>query len=448
MLSASPLTNPTLITLAADGSATHTGQLPLPGNQVGYKFTAAQTGMLVVREIPTGSSIFPTNVSLYNSAQAKITSLYNDPAYPAANASLTTRVVAQVTKGSTYYAVAAAQAGTIGSYQLQFVMDDAGDTPGLASTISLINSGAVTLVGSATQPGKINYTGDVDVYKFAAVVPGGGAGIMTIRLSALSSPVRPSLYVYDANYLSNPNEAPLAVNDSISSGTVYAQVTVSVSPGSVYYIKTSADVNSTGADQLQLSTVKDDGLPHTFAQADAAWQSNPIQIIPQVTTQTTLVGPLTVTGPGTTPPAGDPATPPGVYGNIFYAGQADYLRFVAPITGSMTIRQVPDTNQGSSMDPYLYLYDAKQNLIVSSNSLTKASSRAAMVFNVQSGSTYYLKAAAFGNSTGALPDSVLYQMLAASPTISPDAAVHGHQSAWATLALDSDHGRWARARLY
>ena len=402
LLSASPLANATSVTLASNGSGSLNGTLIRPGNAFAYRFTAPLSGMLVMREIPTGSSLFPAALSAFNSAQQPISSIYANPP-----GSLSSRVVINATKGSVYYALAAASQGTVGTYQMQWVMDDVGDTPALASSISLITSGGVNLIGSATQNGTVNYAGDVDVFKFTSVVPGGGAGtagFTTIRLSAQNSSVKTLVDVYDSNYLSNPNEAPLVENSAIAAGTPYSQVEVPVVSGSVYYVKASGSLNSVGAYQLQLSTIKDDGLPHSFATADAAWLTKPVLIGVQPTPLNTTIGPLTVTGPGTTPPAGDPANPPGVYGNIAYPGQADYLRFVAPVSGTMTIRQIADTNQNSSLDSYLYIYDANHNLIVSSN-VTGGTVNSRAQFNIQAGATYYLKASGFGNSTGA------YQLL-------------------------------------
>jgi hypothetical protein len=383
LLAASPLANPVTVALATDGSATQTGQILHPGNTVAYRFTAPVTGTMVVRESPAGSSAFPTALALFDAGQHQLASIYNEPA-----GNLTSRVVVQVTKGSIYYAQAAAAQGAVGSYRLQFVMDDVGDTPALAANISLINSGAVNLIGSATQSGKINYAGDADIYKFTAVVPGsaaGALGIMTIRLAAQASALRSVLDVYGAAYAANPAAAPLAENSANASATPFSQVQITVTSGSVYYLKAAGFSSSTGAYQFQLGTVKAvDPFPDTFAGADAAWRASPF-VVPADPANAT-VGPVKA-----------------VSGLIAYPGDADYIRFVAPVTGSMTIQQIADATQASKLDSYLYVYDAKQHLIVANDNSGATSNLldSRVQFSVQAGVSFYLKAAAFGNSTGA-----------------------------------------------
>jgi hypothetical protein len=381
LLAVSPLANALAITLTADGCATQSGKIVHPGDTIAYRFTAPATGTMVLRESPTGSSLFPTAVTMFDAGQRQLASNVGN---------LTACVQVPVTRGSVYYALAAANQSTVGAFQLQICMDDVGNTPAKATTFAIVgnSSSAVALIGSATQTGKINYVGDVDVFKFTAVVPGGVAGAlgtMTIRLGAQSSSLRSVLDVYDAGYLSNPTKAPLAENSATAAGAAYSQVKILVASGNVYYLKASGALNTLGAYSIQVSTARaDDPLPHSFAAADTAWRSSPFMVPADPANAT--VGPVKT-----------------MSGLIAYPGDADYIRFVAPVTGSMTVQQVADATQASTLDSYLYIYDAKQKLVVSNDNSGATSNPldSRVQFQVQAGTSYYIKATGFGSSTGA-----------------------------------------------
>jgi hypothetical protein len=85
-----------------------------------------------------------------------------------------------------------------------------------------------------------------------------------------------------------------------------------------------------------------------------------------------------------------------VPGQIERAGDVDMFRFVAPGTGRMTIRQVAAA--GSGLDSYLYVYDASGNLLAQNDDSDGLNSRVEL--DVVAGATYYVKAAAYGRSTG------------------------------------------------
>ena len=393
MLSALSAVTP--IPLASNGSATETGSLSTAVPSVAYSFVSPITGMLAIREVPTGSSLYQTAVSVYDSSQNPLATLpgysYSVPA-----GSLTTRVVINATQGSTYYAVASAAGGAVGAYSLQ-ITPDAGSTPALATNINLISNGASTVVGSATQFGQIYYPGDTNVYKFTAVVPGasGTQGVMTISMNAgQSSSLDSFLDVYDANYATNTSETPLAENDDYG-GSLNSQVSFTVTSGNVYYIKASSFNGATvGAYQLQLSTAMQtdtDPYANTFAAADANYQTNPNLIyFPPVSPTLDSSGNVISTSATITSAA--------VSGTVVYPGDADIIRFAAPVTGTMAVTLNPAT--GSSLSPYVSIYDGNQNLLVS-NVAGGATVNPRVTFSAQAGATYYVKAAGFGNSTGA-----------------------------------------------
>ena len=63
----------------------------------------------------------------------------------------------------------------------------------------------------------------------------------------------------------NPNASPLAENSAYIAGTPYSLIQMPVVSGTVYYVKASGSFNTFGAYQIQISTIKDDGLAHSFA---------------------------------------------------------------------------------------------------------------------------------------------------------------------------------------
>ena len=140
------------------------------------------------------------------------------------------------------------------------------------------------------------------------------------------------------------------------------------------------------------------------------------------------VGPIPVLRPGSLVAPAKAATPPAVaklvgddFGNTFAqarliglysngsgqvagsiekAGDVDFFRMVAPVTGRMTVRQTAAS--GSPLDSFVYVYDSKQTLLVASNddgALPKTlNSR--VDFNVKAGETFYVRAGAFRLTSG------------------------------------------------
>lgn len=85
-------------------------------------------------------------------------------------------------------------------------------------------------------------------------------------------------------------------------------------------------------------------------------------------------------------------------GTIEKAGDVDVFKFVAPTTGTMTITQ--SATAGSALDSYLYVYRANQTLLAR-NDDSGGTADSLVTVPVTAGATYYVKAAAYGRSTGA-----------------------------------------------
>ena len=89
-------------------------------------------------------------------------------------------------------------------------------------------------------------------------------------------------------------------------------------------------------------------------------------------------------------------------GVIETAGDVNMFRFVAPMTGRLTvIRQVADTASGSSLDSLLTAYDDAGKQLDRNDDNAPGSTLDSLVeFAVEAGRTYYVQAAAYGSSTG------------------------------------------------
>ncbi len=220
--------------------------------------------------------------------------------------------------------------------------------------------------GSGTQTGKIATKGQVDVYRITATV----TGTMTIhQVAAQGSPLDSMVSAY------NSSQALLAQNDDDGT-SLNSCVNISVTAGSTYYVEaaafnagatggsTGAIYNTTGAYVLSFSTARTP--PNTFTTAQT----------------------ITLNGTG----GGSQA------GQLNYVGDYDYFKFVAPVSGLMTIQQLAAA--GSSIDSYLYVYGGNQKLLWFNDDHNN-SLNSYVQTNVAAGATYYVKAAATHSTFGA-----------------------------------------------
>jgi hypothetical protein len=250
---------------------------------------------------------------------------------------------------------------TIASYTIRVTAtsavppDDHGDRFA-DSTLVTLNSD-----GSARVNGVIERAGDIDMFRFVPHL----SGRMTIAQQAQAgSQVDPFLYVYDAR------GQQLAQNDD-SGGTLNGHAEVNVAAGETYYVKAAAYGCTAGAYQLWLTTVPI--VPPPVDDHGDLFES-----------ATRLM--LSANGTAST------------IGVIERTVDVDMFRFVAQASGQITIDQL--AVPGSQLDTYVYLYDRNGQLITrdddSGNGLNSR-----IVFTATAGETYYVKAAAYGSSTGA-----------------------------------------------
>ncbi len=371
----------TPIKLSSTGTYTQAYKINRVGDVDYFSFTSPVTAAspttnarLVIREVPGPGAMFPAVLSVYGKSQNLLKSIYNDPVYPDSSASFTARAVIPVSKGSLYYVEAEAYPGCVGNYQLQISVDNVTDViPGSSSaTPQAPPPTAVTLAnGAGGQAGTINYPGDVDVFSYTASVTGN----LTINEKASApqgstSALGTVLSVFDTN----GNLVSPVPGLPVSAGSQ----TISVMQGARSYIQAAGFANGTGGYVLQFSTLRAPA-DNTFATANC--------VVVPVDPTNSLQDPLLA-----------------VAGSVAIPGDVSFYKFVAPVTGQITIQQTADT--GSPLDSYLYVYDADQRLLWKNDdsgvSSTGGLSKDSLVtVSVTAGATYYAEAAGHNSSTGA-----------------------------------------------
>jgi formylmethanofuran dehydrogenase subunit C len=326
----------TAISLNPDGSGSQSGNLKVPGDVNYFKFVAPLTGGLTVNESP-----LPGNPSLY------CTLTVFDASGNAFSGAFTvgpgSQATLNVVAGQTYY-VEAAGSGT-GGYQLTFspYVDDFGDTEASAALITL------NADGSGSQSGTLGIPGDVDFFKFVAPVTGG----LTVNESALSG--SSNLFTFVTVFDSAGNAFA-----GVSAGGTSSQAALDIVAGETYYVEASG--GGTGNYQLTFAPFVDD---HGSTEATAAHLA------------------LNASGSGSQS------------GTIEVPGDTDYFQFVAPLTGTLVIRE--DAAAGSALAgsfPTLTAYDSLGDTFPGTGLGVSGSE---VVLPVVAGQRYYLQAA--GGST-------------------------------------------------
>ena len=230
--------------------------------------------------------------------------------------------------------------------------DDYGNYPATAFSLRLDTAGGALVSGVIERPG------DVDFFRLTANV----TGRMTITQTAPApSRLDPYLDVY------NFSRTLLARNDD-SQGSLNSQVAIDARAGATYFIKAAGFGGRVGAYRLTVTTARPvaDDFPNTFANAKT------------VTTD--------IAGSGVQK------------GAIEQAGDVDMFRVVAAISGQMTVTQ--SAAPGSALDSYLYVYDASRSLLADNDDF-EGSRNSQVTVRVTAGATYFVKAGAYGATTGA-----------------------------------------------
>ena len=212
--------------------------------------------------------------------------------------------------------------------------------------------------GNAGIVGSIDRAGQNSLYHFTAT----RGGILFV------TPVVTTANRWDVHVsLLSESGQVLASNDDESTANPIGLGGVNIQAGAMYRLVVDGHGSATGGYRVDLRTAlsRTDDIPNDFAHA----------------------APLLLTSYGQ-------GSRQGV---IEIAGDADMYAFIAPMTGRMWIRE--QLQAQSAVDPYLYAYDASQNLLAANND-AEGGRTSLVVVDVVAGSRYYLKAAANGNSTG------------------------------------------------
>lgn len=328
-------------------TTTKYGSIEQSGDVDMFRFVAPVNGWVTVSLNARYGSQLDPYVFVYDSGGNLIAQ--DDDSGTGYNSLLDVRVVS----GATYYVKAAAYGTSTGTYALglKATSDDYGNGFSSATALSLASN------GSGSKTGKIEKPGDQDLFRFVAPI----SGTMTITQSAYYSQLDSKLVVY------NGSREVLASDDNGGGGT-NSRVTIDVTAGATYYLKATAHGSSTGAYILRFSTATggSDDFPNTFSAAR------------QIT--------LASNGSGSQ------------NGSIERSGDVDMFRIVAPVSGTMTITQ--SARSGSSLDSLVTVYNASQSQIASDDD-SGGGRNARVQIQVTAGATYYVKAGAYGTSTGA-----------------------------------------------
>jgi len=329
-------------------TSTKYGSIEVSGDVDMFRFVSPVSGWVTVTQNARYGSAVDPHLYVYNAGQSLVAE--DDDS----GSGLNSRLEIPVTAGAAYYVAATSHGASAGKYTLglKATRDDHADTFAAATTLSLSSS------GSASKTGKIERTGDTDVFRFVARV----SGTMTITQSAYYSSLDPYLCVY------NGSEQLLAGDDD-SGGGLNSRVVIDVTAGSTYYVRAGGIYGTSGSYVLRLSTAAStsgDDFGNTFSAARL----------------------ISLSGEGSG----------GQNGAIERSGDVDMFRFVAPVSGWMTITQSART--GSTLDSLLTVYNASQ-VQIGSNDDGGGGRNSLVEVQVTAGATYYVKAAAYQTSTGA-----------------------------------------------
>jgi hypothetical protein len=342
------------LTVASDGSATQAGTINYVGDLDVFQYVATASGPVTFRETASGPGLI-TTLTLLNSNGGVVATAAYDPTQPG-----TSTLPYNVFAGQTYFLQAGGASGTTGAYTVtaSAAADDFGNTTATAHPLTVASD------GSATQAGAIDYSGDVDVFRYVATA----GGTFTIRQSAVGgSGLDSVLTVLDSSGFE------IAYNDDDpAGGTVDSRVDIALVAGDTYYIEAGAFSSSTGAYQISVA---------------------PRPVVDDFGNTSATAADLTVAADGT-------ATQTGA---IDYPGDVDVFAYVATASGAFTVRQ----SAAGALDSVLTVFDSSGTQIARNDDDPAGGTlNSRVVVNFTEGSTYYIQAGAYSSSTGAYVLSV------------------------------------------
>jgi hypothetical protein len=331
-----------VIELDAEGGTFSSG-IDYRGDYDYIRFVAPVSGAIGVQMSAAAGSVVDSYLVAYNSS-GRTLSANNDYARNIRDA----RVSFLVEAGQTYYLRAMGYRGTVGDYDLTFVVaeDREGNNPAAATDITVDPDQTTTITGG------VDYVYDRDYFRFVAPVSGG----LTVNMQAADANLDCFLYAYDST-----GRRMLARNDDIAPGNYDSRVSFYVEAGRTYYIQAKGWGRTTGDYELTFDVSVDEYGGSTSSAGQVNLDEN---------------GAASVTA------------------TFNYARDVDMLRLTATHTAGMTVTM---SGLDGGVAPNVYLLDANGRALALRRA--GAGQTVTMTFNAVAGQTYYLRAVN-GNAYG------------------------------------------------
>ncbi len=327
-----------LVSLAGSGFASLSGAIGVPGDGDLYRFVAPAAGEVVVTQSAASGTALDSLLSAFDTGHVLLARNDDD------GHSLNSHLRLPVAAGQAYFLQAAGFGASTGRYDLTLALDDFADTTAGAAFVPL------DAAGSGRQAGSIGPRGDVDLFRFVAPVTD---RLPLILNAAPGSTFDGRLQVFDGT-------GHLLADDDDSAGGFNSQVQLGVVAGQTYVVQVAGFSSSTGAYDLILG---DD-----FADTSA-----------------------------TAPPIVLDAAGSGVQsGRIEKAGDVDVFRFVAPVSGEVTVVQTPAAR--SSLSGSLAVFDG--SAVPRGSDQDNGQKFARVRLAVVQGQEYFVQVAGSGSTSG------------------------------------------------
>jgi hypothetical protein len=331
------------ITLSALGTATQSGRVDRDGEADYFFFVAPKTGSMTIEQDAASGSSMHVNLSVFDGSGMPLSDVTTTILAGGAIA----RAQFSVSEGQVYYIRAGARGSDTGVFSL-FIAPST--TPQQFFNADPI---ALSPMGFAGVSGSIGLPGDYVMYTFTAP----RSGVMEIAQDAVGGTSLDSvLSFYDAS-------GTLLATDDDGRGVRNSFVSIAVTAGQTYHVKAAGFGDSTGQFTLTLAI---DSFGNDFASA------SPIA--------------LDSLGAGR------------VLGTIGSSGDVDVFQVVASQTQSVTIRL--NSDDGSTFDGELRVYDAQRNLIAADDDIS-GSYNSMVPLSMVGGQTYFVEVAGYRSSIGA-----------------------------------------------
>jgi len=358
------------ITLTSNSTSTvasYDGEINPASNADYYKYTATTTGVINFAMAAINNSGVDSILTIYNSNEVQIAR--NDDS----NGTLNSFISLNVTANAIYYLKATAYGSGTGAYRVSASSNSVFNSTPPGATFGT----AINLTAGDPIEGVISTGLEADYYKYIATT----TGSVNFAMNAISnSGVDTYLTIYNSNF------TEIARNDD-SNGTRNSFIPLNVNANAIYYIKATAYGSGTGA--YRISANNSDNQ-NTSPGASFATAIN-----------------LTNTAP--------------ITGAIATALEADYYKYLATATGSVSFAMTANNNSG--VDTYLTIYNS-DFIEIAQDDDSGIGLNSLVSISVSANAIYYLKATAYGSGTGD------YQV---SATVQTNDDVGGSVDATATL---------------